>query len=69
MPRWIATAPTSLSLEAYDAPAPAAGEVTISVRAAGVNPADYKHPQRATSFPVPIGYEVAGVVAAVGGRD
>ncbi|MBO0843006.1 MAG: alcohol dehydrogenase catalytic domain-containing protein, partial [Nocardioides sp.] len=68
MPRWIATAPTSLSLEEHTPPAAGPGEVTIDVRAAGVNPADYKHPQRATSFPVPIGYEVAGVVSAVGER-
>jgi NADPH:quinone reductase-like Zn-dependent oxidoreductase len=40
--------------------------VTIDVRAAGVNPADHKHLARQTSFPAPIGYEVAGVVSAVG---
>lgn len=45
------------------------GEVTILVRAAGVNPADYKHVAAARpgeSLPVPIGYEVSGEVAAVG---
>jgi NADPH:quinone reductase-like Zn-dependent oxidoreductase len=63
---WIATAVDALSLESYDVPSPGPGEVTIEVRAAGVNPADHKHLARATSFPQPIGYEVAGVVAAVG---
>ncbi|MDH2415520.1 NADP-dependent oxidoreductase [Nocardioides sp. CER19] len=63
---WIATDPTTFTLEDYDVPAPGPDEVTVSVRAAGVNPADHKHPARATSFPVPIGYEVAGVVSAAG---
>jgi NADPH:quinone reductase-like Zn-dependent oxidoreductase len=66
MRHWIATGPTTFVLEEYDVPPPAPGEVTISVRAAGVNPADHKHPGRATSYPVPIGYEVAGVVSSVG---
>ncbi|WP_395692834.1 zinc-binding alcohol dehydrogenase family protein [Nocardioides sp.] len=64
--RWVATGPSSFELEPWQAPPPAPGEVTIDVRAAGVNPADVKHPQRASSFPVPVGYEVAGVVSAVG---
>ena len=64
--RWIATSPTDLTLETYDVPAPGPSEVTIAVHAAGVNPADHKHLARATSFPVPIGYEVAGSVTAVG---
>jgi NADPH:quinone reductase-like Zn-dependent oxidoreductase len=40
--------------------------VTVAVRAAGVNPADAKHAARASSFPLALGYEVAGVVVAVG---
>lgn len=64
--RWIATGPSTFSLEEYDVPGPGPGEVTVSVRAAGVNPADFKHPARARSFPVPVGYEVAGVVSAAG---
>ncbi|GAB6986376.1 NADP-dependent oxidoreductase [Nocardioides pyridinolyticus] len=64
--RWIATSPSDLSFETYDVPPPAPDEVTIRVHAAGANPADHKHLARATSFPVPIGYEVAGSVAAVG---
>jgi NADPH2:quinone reductase len=43
-----------------EVPEPGAGEVTIAVRACGINPADYKIP------PGPIGFEVAGVIAAVG---
>lgn len=64
--RWVATGPTTLSFETYEVPPPGATEVTIAVHAAGVNPADHKHLARATSFPVPVGYEVAGVVSAVG---
>lgn len=68
---WIATRPGGLdvfSFVQYDVPAPQHGEVTIAVRAAGMNPADAKHVARgdAADFPRPIGYEVAGVVTAVG---
>ncbi len=68
---WVATRPGDLSafaFEEYDAPAPQPGEVTIEVRAAGMNPADTKHVARgdAADFPQAIGYEVAGVVSAVG---
>jgi len=52
-----------------ETPQPGAGEVTIAVRAAGVNPADYKHvsaPRDGLELPVPIGYEVSGVIAAIG---
>ncbi|MGU3291178.1 NADP-dependent oxidoreductase [Williamsia sp. M5A3_1d] len=46
---------------------PGPGEVTIEVRAAGVNPADLKHTMRdGAELPLPVGYEVAGVIAAVG---
>lgn len=48
---------------------PGPGEVTIRVRAAGVNPADAKHvaaPRPGIEFPVPIGYEVSGELAAIG---
>jgi NADPH:quinone reductase-like Zn-dependent oxidoreductase len=41
---WIAVEPGDLgvfSLEEYDVPPPGPGEVTIEVRAAGMNPADY----------------------------
>ena len=69
--RWIATAPGGpevLAFEAYDVPSPGPGEVTIEVRAAGVNPADIKHVGQGdpADFPKPIGYEVAGVITALG---
>ena len=44
--RWIAPrfgGPEVLALVEFDVAAPGPGEVTIDVRAAGVNPADYKH--------------------------
>lgn len=68
---WIATRSGGLdvfSFVQYDVPAPQHGEVTIAVRAAGMNPADAKHVARgdAADFPRPVGYEVAGVVTAVG---
>jgi NADPH:quinone reductase-like Zn-dependent oxidoreductase len=68
---WIATRPGDLhvfALEEYDVPAPQAGEVTIEARAAGMNPADAKHVAGGdpADFPKAIGYEVAGVVTAVG---
>ncbi len=68
---WIATRPGDLdvfSFEEYDVHPPQQGEVTITVRAAGMNPADAKHVARGdpASFPRAIGYEVAGVVSAVG---
>ena len=55
-------------VEAELAP-PGLGEVTIEVRAAGMNPADYKHVARngdRSQLPVHAGYEVAGVLRAVG---
>ncbi|MBS2937220.1 NADP-dependent oxidoreductase [Nocardioides sp. J2M5] len=69
--QWIATRPGDLDvlvLEEHDVPAPGPGEVTVEVRAAGMNPADAKHVARgrAEDFPRPVGYEVAGVVTAVG---
>ena len=69
--RWIATRPGDLDvfvLEEYDVPPPQHGEVTIEVRAAGMNPADVKHVARGdeADFPQAIGYEVAGVVSAIG---
>ncbi|MBM7368776.1 quinone oxidoreductase family protein [Gordonia hydrophobica] len=48
---------------------PGPGELTVRITAAGVNPADLKHVARITDpsgFPAPIGYELAGVVTAVG---
>ena len=48
---------------------PGPGEVTIDVRAAGMNPADAKHiagGHDRTLLPLSIGYEVAGIVTALG---
>lgn len=69
--QWIATRPGGLdvfSLEEVEVPAPGPGEVTIRVRAAGMNPADHKHVAQGdpAAFPRPIGYEVAGELVAVG---
>lgn len=69
---WIAPdfgPPDTWRFEEYDVPAPAAGEVTIRVLAAGVNPADAKHvarPRPGIEMPVPVGYEVSGVLTAIG---
>lgn len=68
---WIATAPGDLDVfrfEDYDVPPPGPGEVTVEVRAAGVNPADAKHVRRGdpADFPKALGYEVAGVITALG---
>jgi NADPH:quinone reductase len=72
--RWVATdfgGPDVLDLVDADVPAPGPGQVTIRVRAAGMNPADYKGfapgPNNDRSaLPLPIGYEVSGVLEAVG---
>ncbi|MCK2031914.1 NADP-dependent oxidoreductase [Microbacterium sp. KSW4-4] len=65
----VAGSPDSWEFEEYEPAAPREGEVTIRVRAAGVNPADAKHVAAARpgiEFPVPIGYEVSGELAAIG---
>jgi NADPH:quinone reductase-like Zn-dependent oxidoreductase len=70
--QWVATAwgsPESWSFIDRETPVPRSGEVTIRVRAAGVNPADAKHvaAQRpGVALPAPIGYEVSGEVTAIG---
>lgn len=69
---WIAPVsgtPETWEFAEDEVPAPAPGEVTIRVSAAGVNPADAKHviaPRPGVEFPVPIGYEVSGVLSAIG---
>jgi NADPH:quinone reductase-like Zn-dependent oxidoreductase len=61
-----------LELEDLPEPTPAPGEVLIEVRAASVNPVDYKiregkYPAvTAEMLPVTLGRDVAGVIAAVG---
>src|SRR5262245_50751475 len=69
--RWVATRPGGLDvfdLVSYDVPPPASGEVTVEVQAAGVNPADVSHVAegRRAPFPRGVGYEVAGVLTAIG---
>ncbi|WP_368496534.1 NADP-dependent oxidoreductase [Herbiconiux sp. A18JL235] len=52
-----------------EVPPPGPGEVTIEVRAAGMNPADFKHVASGTDrskLPIAVGYEVAGVIATIG---
>lgn len=69
---WIATewgTPEAWEFAAYDVPAPDQGEITVRVRAAGVNPADAKHvavPRDGVSLPVVIGYEISGDIIAIG---
>lgn len=70
--QWIAT--DFGGLDAFeevesDVAPPRAGEVTIDVRSAGMNPADYKQVAGGSDrslLPVHVGYEVAGVIAAIG---
>jgi NADPH2:quinone reductase len=71
---WIATElgdPEVLTVINEPLPTPGPGEVSIHVRAAGMNPADYKmfaagSPGPARELPVRPGYEVAGVISAIG---
>jgi NADPH:quinone reductase-like Zn-dependent oxidoreductase len=65
-----AGAPEVLVAQEVSTPAPAAGEVLVAVRAAGVNFADVMarlglYPD-APKPPLVVGYEVAGIVEAVG---
>ncbi len=60
-----------MSLIGVEVPDPGPGEVTVAVRAAGVNPFDYKFYSGAfgadpNKLPLRIGLEVSGVVTAVG---
>ena len=70
--RWVATdfgGPEVLQETRVDLPDPGPGEVTVDVRAAGMNPADYKHfgpGQDPKLLPLSIGNEVSGVIAAIG---
>jgi NADPH2:quinone reductase len=68
--RWIAETfggVDALSLVDAEVPDPRAGEVTVEVRAAGMNPIDYKNLYGGGGeLPLSIGFEVAGVVSAIG---
>jgi NADPH:quinone reductase len=63
--------PEVLSVIDAEVPSPGPGEVTIEVRAAGVNPIDYKIYSEAfggsaDNLPVRVGLEIAGVITEVG---
>jgi NADPH:quinone reductase-like Zn-dependent oxidoreductase len=63
--------PDVLEIREVEVPAPGPGEVTIEVRAAGVNPVDYKLFSGARggdpdALPLPVGLEVAGMLGAIG---
>ncbi|HEX3362611.1 MAG TPA: NADP-dependent oxidoreductase [Solirubrobacterales bacterium] len=63
--------PEVLEVREVEVPAPAAGEVTIEVRAAGMNPVDFKlfsggRGGDPDALPLPVGLEVAGVLTAIG---
>jgi NADPH:quinone reductase len=70
--KWVAIefgGPEVLRCTDVAVPDPGHGQVTIDVRASGMNPADAKHiapGQDRKLLPLPIGYEVAGVVTALG---
>jgi NADPH2:quinone reductase len=63
--------PEVLEVREVEVSAPGAGEVTIEVRAAGLNPVDFKLFSGARggdpdALPLPVGLEVAGVLTAIG---
>ncbi len=70
--RVVATAfggPESLAFQDVDLPDPGPHEVRVQVRSIGVNPVDvkmYAGPGDASSLPIALGFEAAGVVSAVG---
>jgi NADPH:quinone reductase-like Zn-dependent oxidoreductase len=69
--QWIAAGfggPEVLRLREAGVPPPGPGEVTIEVRACGMNPADYKHfapGQDKSLLPLTLGYETAGVITDI----
>ena len=61
--------PENLRVDEVAVGQPGRDQVRVSVRAAGVNPADvksYRSPGDPSRLPLPLGYEAAGVVTAVG---
>jgi NADPH:quinone reductase-like Zn-dependent oxidoreductase len=53
-------------LQSVSRPVPGTGEVVVRVRAAGVNPADWKRAERQPATPATPGWDIAGVISAVG---
>ncbi|WP_354569635.1 NADP-dependent oxidoreductase [Glaciihabitans sp. UYNi722] len=72
--RWLASqfgGPEVLTLEEFEVRPPGPGEVTIEVRAVGVNPTDYKrfggaYGTNPSTLPIYPGSEIAGVISAIG---
>jgi NADPH2:quinone reductase len=69
----VATAlggPEVLAIHEGGVQAPGTGEVRVAVRAAGINPIDWKRYSRSTgsdvALPMRLGFEVAGVVTEIG---
>jgi NADPH:quinone reductase-like Zn-dependent oxidoreductase len=66
--------PEVLRLEDLPPPLPAEAEVVVEVRAASINPVDYKirsgqyPPVAADKLPIVLGRDVSGVIAACGGK-
>src|ERR1700742_4022366 len=63
--------PEVLEVREVEVPDPGPGEVTIEVRAAGLNPVDFKLFSGARgadpdALPLPVGLEAAGVLSAIG---
>jgi NADPH:quinone reductase-like Zn-dependent oxidoreductase len=61
--------PENLEVVQFSLDEPGPGQVQVSVRAAGVNPADvkrYRGPGDPAQLPLLLGYEAAGIVTAVG---
>jgi NADPH:quinone reductase-like Zn-dependent oxidoreductase len=60
--------PENLQVQETSVAEPGLGQAHVSVRAAGVNPADAKSYRQGdpSRLPLPLGYEAAGVVVAVG---
>jgi NADPH:quinone reductase len=70
--QWVATdfgGPEVLEARTVELGPPERGQVTLEVRAAGMNPADFKHigpGQDPSLLPLTLGNEVAGIVTALG---
>ena len=64
--------PEALTLDDIAIPAPAPGEILVSVRATSINPVDYKTreghypPVHAESLPIVLGRDISGTVEALG---